>query len=316
MSKMKLKVPVNSLASAKMQIKAGADEIYAAFSSGDFNNITFSGRGKKSTLGQKTEVSYDEFVEIVKLAHDSNVIVEMAANTYRMSDDSNGGNDIQSKYLSYVEKGVAAGADRIIVADIGNIISIKKRFPDIPITASVFFETFNIYQMKLLESLGIQKIVLDHCVTIPEIEELVRGSTADIEVFCQLGCSFMQYTCSLYHSAVDNINLGLPCRAKYKINQCEGGTSILDTAEDCALCTLPELKAIGVSSIKVTGRDKEYKFITSITHIYATVLSLMERNISMKEIQGILDEKYDFGWWRESFCRAKRCKYKHAEYYS
>jgi putative protease len=316
MAKMKLKVPVNSLMSAKQQIKAGADEFYMAFASDVFSNVTFSGRGRKSAIGQKTEVGYEEFKEIVKLAHDNNVLVEMAANTYRMTDDSDGGIDMQSKYLSYVEKGIDAGADRIIVADIGNIVSVKKRFPDIPITASVFFEAFNIYHVKFLESLGVQKIVLDHCVTIPEIEALVKNSNLEIEVFCQLGCSFMQYTCSLYHSTVEKANLGLPCRAKYKINGYSESCSILDTAEDCAICALPKLKDAGVSSIKVTGRDKEYKFITSITHIYSLVLSLIEQGLSIKEIHRILDEKYDFGWWRQGFCNEKRCKYKHTEYYA
>ena len=315
MRKMKLKVPVNSCISAKQQIKAGADEFYAAFSSGAFNNFTFSGRGKDSLGKVKSEVDYNEFKEIVRIAHDNGVVVEMAANTRRMMDDYDGRDDLQKKYLDYVEQGINAGADRIIVADIGNIILVKKNFPGIPINASVFTETFNTFQVKLLESLGVRKIVLDHCVTIPEIEALVKSSNVGIEVFCHLGCSFIHYTCSLYHTGIKDVNLGLPCLANYRIRNTGECLDILNTMENCSICALPKLRDIGVSSIKIVGRDIEYKFGVSLTYIYSTALSMLEQNAPMAEIQRTLDKKFDLKWWKESYCEKKCCKFQCTQYH-
>jgi putative protease len=312
---MKLKVPVNSLTSAKQQIKAGADEFYVTFSSGNFKNFTFSGRGKDSYGKIKSEVEYEEFEEIVKLAHENNVVVEMAANTKRMMDDFNGGDDLQKKYLNYVEKGIEAGADRIITADIGNIILIKKHFPNIPISASVFMETFNTYQVKFLESLGVQKIVLDHSVTIPEIEALVKSSNIGIEVFGHLGCSFIHYTCSLYHTGIKNVNFGLPCLANYNIKNTDECIDILDTMENCSICALQKLSDIGVSSIKIVGRDVEYKFGVSLTYIYSTALSMIEKNETIEEVLKYLNNKFDFKWWKDNYCHKKCCKYGNTEYH-
>jgi putative protease len=315
MNRLKLKVPVNSLNSAKQQIKAGADEIYLSFTSGYFNNFSFSGRGKDTYGKAKSEVDYDEFKEIIKLAHDNNVIVELAANTCRMMDVFDGSGEFQNEYLKYVEKGVAAGIDRVIVGDFGCIVEIKKNFPDIPITAGVFFQTFNSYHVKLLDSLGVKKIVLDHCITIPEAEELVKCTNVPLEVFCQFGCSFMQVSCGLFHSGVKKINLGIPCRAKYSIKNTGESIKILDVGEDCSICALPKLRDIGISSIKIAGRDIDYKYCVSLTHIYSSVLSMLEQNMRMEEILDALFRKFNLDWWKEGYCENKRCKYGHKEYH-
>jgi putative protease len=312
---MKLKVPVNSFNSAKQQIKAGADEIYLSYTSEYLNNFTFSGRGKETYGKAKSEVDYDEFKEIVKLAHDNNVIVELAANTCRMLDAFDGSSEFQNQYLKYVEKGIAAGIDRVIVGDIGCIIDVKKNFPDIPITAGVFLQTFNTYHVKLLNSLGVKKIVLDHCITIPDAEELVKCSDVPLEVFCQFGCSFMQFSCGLYHSGVKSFDLGLPCRAKYSIKNTGEAISILDAGEDCGICALPKLRDIGISSIKIVGRDVEYKFGVSLTYIYSNALSMLEQNMPIEEVLDALFKKFNLDWWKESFCKNKRCKYGNTEYH-
>ena len=315
MKQLKLKVPVNGLISAKQQIKAGADEIYVSFSSGFFHNFTFSGRGKETYGKAKSEVEYQEFCEIIKFAHDNNVIVEMAANSCRMLDDFDGSGEFQKGYLEYVGKGIAAGADRIIAGDLGCIIAVKKSFPDIPVTSGVFLQAFNVCHVKMLESLGVQKIVLDHCITIQEMESLVKSSNVPIEVFCQFGCSFMQFSCGLYHSGMKDVDLGLPCRGMYRIRDTNEHINILDAGEDCGICALPKLRDIGVSGVKIVGRDVEYKFGVSLTYIYSTVLNLMEQDMPMEEILDVLCRKFNLDWWKESFCANKRCKYINTEYH-
>jgi putative protease len=316
MKKLKLKVPINCVESAKHQIKAGAGEFYMALNSEAFNNLTFSGRGKGNFDKIKTSVDYNEFAEIVKLAHDNQILVEMTANLPFMMDDYNGKDKLQKYFLKNVEQAILAGADRIIVADIGNILMVKEYFPEIPITASVFLETFNIGQVQLFESLGVKKIVLDHCVTLQDIETIVKNTDIDIEAFCHFGCSFIQFNCTLFHSFSENFNLGLPCRAGFNIKETGEMLNILDVAEDCAICKMKQLGDIGVSSVKITGRDLDYKFAASITYIYSYALSLIEKNVPIEEILKSLKEKFDFGWWDDYFCKKNRCKYTCADYYT
>lgn len=312
---MKLKVPVNSLLSAEKQIAAGADEIYVAFSEGSFENFTFSGRGKNTYGKIKTEVEYNEFKDIVALAHQNNVIVELAANSRYMMDSYNGDNVLQRKFLEYVERGINTGIDRIIIADLGNLVLVKKTFPDIPIIASVYFGAFNEYNVQLLESLGVQRIVLDHCVTMSDIEAIVKKSNVEIEVFGHLGCSFIHYTCGLHHSGVTNMCIGLPCLSKYKVDETNSSIDILNTMENCSICALPNLKNAGVTSLKIVGRELNIGFSALLTSVYSTALSLIEQDIPINKVREILKNKFDFDWWEESYCQEKACKYRYPEFY-
>ena len=81
MKKIKIKAPVNSLQSAKMQIAAGAEEIYLSYSSNDINALSFSGRGKESFNKIKTQMRYEEFQEIIRILHINIMFfVDLAAN--------------------------------------------------------------------------------------------------------------------------------------------------------------------------------------------------------------------------------------------
>ena len=312
---MKLKVPVNSLNSANRQINAGAQEIYVAYSSGVFENFSFSGRGKDTYGKVRTEVEYSEFKELVDLAHKENVIVELAANSRYMMDNYDGSNELQKEYIKYIEKGIEAGADRIIVADIGNLTLVKKYFPQIPIVSSVYLGAFNEYTIKMLEELGVCRVVLDHCMTMNDIETLVKKSNVEIEVFGHLGCSFIHYTCGLHHSGVKSMCIGLPCLAKYQVCGKNEKIDILNTMENCSICALPQLSKIGVSSIKIVGRELNLDFSVMLTNVYSTALSLVAQNKSIKEIHQILNEEFDFEWWKNSYCQKNECKYRSPQFY-
>lgn len=310
-----IKSPVSSYESARMQIQAGADEIYLGFLSDKIQNLTFSGRGKESYNKTPTHMNYQEFKKIIEFAHAHRVVVELAANMPMIGDDIDGKDTFQKNYIEYVKEAIDAGVDRVICGDIGNMINLRESGITIPITASCFLAAMNHYEINMLEELGADKICLPHHFTFPELKSIVKNSKARIEVFCHFGCSFLEGTCSLYHAANEEINFGLPCRGKYRINnECQEET-ILDTGEDCSLCNLPQICEAGISSVKIIGRDMDPKLTSTITFVYKYAMKQLDAGKEMDQILAEIKQKFDFKFWEEGFCKLNRCKYMNTEYY-
>lgn len=312
MKKVIVKAPVNSLKGAHMQIEAGAGEFYCGFEYGEYGkNITFSGRTKYSCFDQrKTVLSYEDFAKTVELAHNNNVIVELVANI-PWSNDCNftGKNDLRKHYLDYVIKGIEAGADRVIVGDLGNLLYIKNAGINVPITISTFLTTLNKPTLKLYEELGIDKVVLPHPLSLDEIKEITQSTNVKVEIFGHFGCSFLEGACGLLHVNTSNFHTGIPCRAKYRIKQTSEEISILDVNEDCSLCQLNKIMETGVDSIKTIGRDLDPAFMSQITAAYVRAIDLFMEGLDQNEVLETIKEEMDFTLWEDIFCSHNRCKY-------
>lgn len=70
-----------------------------------------------------------------------------------------------------------------------------------------------------------------------------------------------------------------------------------------------------VSSIKIVGRELNLDFSVMLTNVYSTALSLVAQNKSIKEIHQILNEEFDFEWWKNSYCQKNECKYRYPQFY-
>lgn len=311
---MKLKVPVNSYYSASIQIEAGANSIYLGLDSPDLKKLTFSGRGKQSPYSDRVQVKEDELKDIIKLAHDKGVEVDYAANIPIIVNeygDWDYKGKLEEEYRHYIEKGIEAGVDSIIIGDIAGIMMVKEKMRvEIPIVGSTFLVTLNISQLKFLEELGVERVTLPCHVTLSEVKEFARLKHPKIEVFGCFGCSFLDGLCSLIHSAGEEINLGIPCRAKYRVNAPSGTVEnlpFLDTGQDCSICKLDELLECGIYSLKIIGRDMNPNFISIITKIYRQSIDAIKKGSTIEEVKKDVISRVP--WWHPIFCQAKRCKF-------
>lgn len=313
-NKLSIKAPANSIKGAKMQIAAGASELYVGLEFDYFNEFTFSGRTKKSNFNNKSTVlKLDELKKIVEIAHKKNVLIEFVANVPSLSEINS--TDARENFLQYVKTAVEAGVDRVIVGDIGNIIYLRENGITIPITASTFLATLNTYQIKFLEKLGVKKIVLPHPIKLEEIKTIVNSTDLEIEIFGHFGCSFIESTCNLIHRTNEELDVGIPCRGCYKIQNSNEESSILDVNEDCTLCQLKEIIDTGVDSIKIIGRDVDPEFMANITAIYSLAIEYYSKGCSKNEVLDIIKEEFDFEPWKKQFCDHNRCKYLNTQYY-
>lgn len=303
---MKVMSPVSSLSTCKFQIQGGADEIYVGLDDDTFHNIGFSGRGRYDFQGNKISPTFEQLKEIVEFSHKNNVIVNYAANTVYSSNSAE--NVYQKAYLEYIDKGVQAGVDQIIVGDLGNLMLLNENKIKIPLVASVFFASFNIETINFLKQYGVFRVVLPHHLRIEEIKEIKEKTDVEIELFAGVGCSNIDGRCGFLHNTGENIELGIPCKAKYTMKNGREA-SILDSTLDCMLCSMAELCHMGIDVVKIIGRDQNIAFTAAMTKVHKDLIMRIEQGekLTKADIDSYLEQ---IPWWKNEFCKKSKCKYK------
>lgn len=308
MSGMKLLAPISSFESAKLQISAGADEVYVGLKSKEYNNFSFSGRGQ-IVSGRKSICPDDnELREIVKYAHEYNVKVSLAANTTFLSEAYSF--NAEQIYLDYIERGINCDIDNIIIGDIGLIHKVSAMNYPINIHASTFLDTMNTEQIKLLKELGVKRTVLTYQMSDKEIKKICEQNIMEIEVFGYMGCSFFNGACNLIHDmgGDHNFHIGTPCKAIWEVEfgGKVGESRALDAGLLCALCALKRLDIYGVNVIKIAGREQNPQMISTIVKLFRTAMDARwESEMYKAFINSIVPS-----WWKKIYCRNQKCKYE------
>lgn len=304
MERMKILGPVNSYEGAELQIKTGADEIYLGLTSKVLKNLTFSGRGVKLWNDIPCQITSDEVLRrIIKLAHDHDVKVVYAANI-PITDPG------KEMYLEHVWKGVDAGVDAIIIADVAAAAWIRDEGIDLPLHGSIFFNSFNRENARFLKEMGLSRVVLPHHILLDEMKDITKYDYVKYEVFIFLGCSNVNGRCYLLHGSGESVNLSILCRNIWEVQTPDGKTienRILDSAKDCGICGLTRLHKLGISVLKIMGRCIRPEITASYTKIYKEALNDLYNGLNHREIKRNVLKKVP--WWEEKMCDLGRCKF-------
>ena len=301
---LRIMAPVASYEGAKLQVQAGADEIYLGLDNPNFKNLNFSGRGKGANVSTVKELK-----KIVKFCHENNVSVNYAANIPFMVDD------FEDLFIEHVELGVSSEVDGLILGELGSILLVNEHNFDIPLIAGVFNNVFNVEHVKLLKNLGVSRVILPHKLTLNEMKEIINTiDDIEYEVFGHFGCSNINGRCLLIHAWGENVNLGLVCRAKYNVyanSAIHNNVCILDAGTDCTICSLHDLANIGVNVIKIVGRDKDPFFTSTITRVYREFIdNIYSNKIKRTPVSLNRDKILKREPWWSYFCDDNRCKYR------
>lgn len=299
---MKLKVPVNSYEATVCQIEAGADEIYMGLEDAHFNRLSYSARAQIASSGIHSNLTEYEFAKSVQYAHSKNVTVNFAANCQHIT---NSPDDFYRKdFLTYVERGLSLGADALIVADIGNMTALRKNGIAAPVIAGSYLNCFNHETVEFLKELGVFRICIPDQITFDEIKALKQNTDLQIEIFIGYGCSNLAGMCRFYHNSGEKIKVGVPCRANFRLENKEPA-NILDACPDCAVCSIPKLYDLGIDSLKVIGREMNYKEVAKVTKMYKMAIQMYADTgkFNKKEIISTIP------WWEDDMC-CERCKYE------
>ncbi len=177
-------------------------------------------------------------------------------------------------YLLFLNK---AGADAVIVQDLGVVSLIRECCPELPVHASTQMSVHNTAGVKKLESLGIKRTVLARELSKNDITEIVNATNMEIEIFAH-GAMCMSYSGQCLMSSMLGGRSGnrgkcaQPCRLPYQINGEQDAKFYLSLKDMSLLNHLAELQNIGVTSLKLEGRMKGAAYVAAVVQTYRRCL--------------------------------------------
>lgn len=306
---MRLLAPASSLTDAIKLLQNGADDIYIGASSGIYNNYSFNGRSIRSKNGKIVSPDISEIEKICDYVHKNGGHVYFLANTPFLYDGQDKNNILLHEFLKHVEAGYKAGADNIVLGDIGAVKLVREKFPDFKVVVSSYLEVQNEYSLQLFQDMGVSQVILSYQSTLDEIKILTEKTNIKIEVFGHGGCSFYVGTCNMFHEMGEQpVDVGYPCRAIYHVTLDDkdyGECRVLDSFKMCSLCSLKELMDCKVNSLKLVGRDLESDYMLQLVRTYKKALNYIRLG---EKIDSILKELPV--WWIKAWCESGLCKYK------
>lgn len=280
--------PAGSLTALKAAVDHGADAVYCGFrdstNARNFKGLNFD---RKALL------------EGLDYAHRRSAEVLVAINTYgqigRVAD-----------WHRSIDAAADLGVDALIVADIGLLAHASRRYPDLRLHLSVQGSATNHEAIEFCRrEFGVRRAVLPRVLTLDQVEQLVRNTEVEIEVF-GFGslCVMNEGRCWLSsHATGESPNThgvcspaahvrweehadGMSARLngilidRYEVEEkagyptlCKGRFEVqgrIDYAleEPTSLNVLPildELLRIGVAAIKIEGRQRSPAYVAQVT---------------------------------------------------
>ncbi len=266
-----LLAPAGDMASLISAIKNGADAVYLAGK--NFGARKFA-----------TNFTNDELIEAVKYCHLYGVKIYITVNTiiYEIELDS---------CLEYITFLYNIGVDAIIVQDLGLIKLVRKYIPEMEIHASTQAHTHNIEQIKLLESLGVKRVVLARELSLEEINKLNTNMELEIFIHGALCISYsgecLLSSCLLNRSGNRGECAGL-CRVLYNLKSADetiiSQKYLLSPKELNTTDYIEEIKRSKVVSLKIEGRMKSPEYVGYVTHLYRKLLDNNNYKLTDEEI--------------------------------
>lgn len=167
-----------------------------------------------------------------------------------------------------------AGADGVIVQDVGAARLIRAMSPTLPLHASTQMAVHNPQGVDFLVKNGFSRVVLARELRHEEIARCA-GLGAEIEVFVHgalcVSCSGQCLLSSIIGGRSGNRGLcAQPCRMRYRMDGREG--YLLSTKDLCGLDGLEALLQAGADSLKIEGRLKRPEYVAQTTAVYRAAL--------------------------------------------
>lgn len=283
--KIELLSPVGDERGLKAAVNSGANGVY--FGAKSFNAREYA-----------AENFDDKAIEnAIKFAKLRNVKVYITVNTLVYNDEID-------KAILLIKNIYDMGADAIIVQDLG-IIDIVRNNLNIPMHASTQMSCNNTYSVKLLEKLGIERVVLARETSIENIKEIRKNTNIELETFIHgaLCVSFSGQCAYSYLHGGRSANRGV-CAQACRMEYSGGKTDYPLSAKDLmTIDIIPNLIEAGINSFKIEGRAKRSEYVAITTSIYRKAIdfALQNKNIETEKYKESLIKIFNRGGFSEGY---------------
>ncbi|MBS5724554.1 MAG: U32 family peptidase [Clostridiales bacterium] len=168
-----------------------------------------------------------------------------------------------------------AGADAFIVADAGLAAALREQIPGVVLHASTQMSGHTEYDAAALKEAGFSRMVCPRELSQASLARLCSRSPIPIEMFVH-GAHCVSFSGQCLMSAVMGGRSGnqgscaQPCRLPYTLRGKKG--YLLSLRDLCLAAHIPQTLELGVSSLKIEGRQKSPEYVHTVVSIYRKLL--------------------------------------------
>ncbi len=256
---MELLAPAGNRKALDAAIAAGADAIYLGYTA-------FSARSYAGNFDEKA------LKDAVRAAHQMGRRIYVTVNTLVK----------ESELPSLIEAlGVIrdAGADAILVQDLGVLRVARQHFPELSVHASTQMTVNNVQGVELLRDLGVRRVVPARECRLSELHAMA-DTGVEIEAFVHGAlCVCVSGQC-LFSGMIGGRSgnrgkCSQPCRLPYKLS--DGTHGYLLSPKDLLLVSrIRELREAGIESLKIEGRMKSPEYVSIVTDTYRRAIDSLK----------------------------------------
>lgn len=270
------------------------DAVRAAVANGA--NAVYCGASKFNARDDGAQLTMDELEQACLIAHERGARIYLTLNILIKPSE-------MADALEYLGECIDRGVDAAIVQDVGLIRMIQQVYPEFEIHGSTQLTVHDTSGAKVMERLGINRIVLARENSLEDIREIRAAvPTLGLETFVH-GALCISYSGQCYMSGMiseRSANRGScaqSCRKDYVLRDVASGEELdrgyLISAKDLGAWEhLAEIAEAGVGCLKIEGRKKKPEFVATVTKGYREFLQRVERGTfsepSFEEVQPLV----------------------------
>jgi putative protease len=248
--------PAGSPLALDAAIEGGADAVY-------LGGLGFNARMNASNF------DYEALVDGIRRAHAYGVKVYLTLNTQVFDREL-------SDYLRAADMAQRAGADALIVADLGGASAIHRHLPDLALHASTQACAHSAASGEELARLGFSRMVVARELSLANLQSAVENAPIEIEAFIHGALCVCHSGGCLFSSLVGGRSgnrgeCAQPCRLPYRTPK--GRSDYPLSLKDLSLARhVPALIESGVSSLKIEGRMRSPEYVLTVARIWRRLL--------------------------------------------
>jgi len=273
---MELICPAGTPASFQDAMDAGADAVYCGFRD-ETNARNFPG----------LNFSRSELAECAHAAKERGVATLVAINTFMRADN-------EPLWYRAVDDAAAAGADAIIVADLGLLAYAAEKHPKLRRHLSVQAGAANADHINfLVEAFGIKRVVLPRVLTVAEVAAISGKVSIQTEVFVYGGlCVMEEGRCSLSSYATGKSpNMHGVCSPASHVRYRQDGTEMVSELGEFTINRFPKSEPAGYPTLCkgrfVAGDAVGYIFEDPVSlDVLAQLGALRDAGVTALKIEG------------------------------
>ena len=257
-TKLELLCPARDSEAGKLAINYGADAVY----------IGASKFGARAAAGNSVE----DIGSLIEYAHIFGAKVYVVLNTLLYENEL-------SEVKTLIEALWKAGMDALIVQDMA---ILEMDLPEIPLFASTQTHNYQLDRIKFLENSGFERIILARELSLREIKNIRKETSAELEAFVHGAlcvslsgqCNFSQAMCG---RSANRGECAQACRMPFDLLDAKDrillkNKHLLSLKDLNASEKIYDMIEAGISSFKIEGRLKDNAYLINNTAFYRRIL--------------------------------------------